>query len=45
MGTALNMLAPGEADVSDALLPYDHIDYGTYLHFLFLSSVYTIRGL
>jgi len=28
MGAALNMLDPGEAEVSDALLPYDHLGYG-----------------
>jgi len=31
MGAALNMLAPGEAEVSDALLPYDLIGDGTPL--------------
>ena len=31
MGAALNMLAPREAEVSDASLPYDHIGYGTPL--------------
>jgi len=34
MGAAtLNMLAPGEAEVSDASLPYDRVGYGTPLPF------------
>jgi len=33
MGAALNVLAPGEAEVSDPSLPYDHIGYGTPLPF------------